>query len=759
MKRSYTHRKHRKAKKDSGNIFTLDTSMLGKHLQDVSSFYSGGRLFYSRCAHMIGQRYGEADLMPTPQNTTIIPLEHTCISNANLENKLPESSESLGTPAQVRTFFRLLPGRLILLTALLVPSIDSNIVKMLRTCIGLHDNNHNEATNRLVSLQREELLVSAGKQQYALTRNGAQALISFLLSYKDILAAFGLPVPVSEREPDYIATAIGNIFMARVHPARKKASSPHRLAITTIYIHTLIHPRPADSGTFFVTPESPLRWDLSAEAIGNRILDVDFRMFPIHPGRRASFEVDCGTEQITKAAKGTSLLDKLAAYTSVPIRDEERTLKDIIFLVTTTQAAPKKVTKAEKGVTISKEVGHISPAKYRHLLDLQICLSESIQYYCMFPEQIDMSLLKGFFVSFSKSEFKRLSPAMQEYLNLLKATLDFSEPDGVNDLFTWLDWVQQLGRPPASVESKKPTSDLTGLPKNSRGANILSAILACPANSPIRRAVKTGTLIAAAPYKSWDIIHILEPEQWFGFRSIWRAFVNLSILYNNHKYLSLQNNWSLKYNHPLLRSFSKKLYDNYYSAYEYDYFVRLALLSDKAVIAIENVSHDAGGLIRARDIISSMPANLGRRVLLVLLCADDYALADGTNALNGGMCIDNAGRKIEYPDCENQRSGIWQEYTYYQRKCGWTFINEKYDVYTPRPNTDHKYYALPYLAGSACDFVLITYRQFLDAVNGKPSFGLTVLSETSIQFRFADEKDRPVKPFRRLEDRSRVDNF
>ena len=160
--------------------------------------------------------------MPTPQNTTIIPLEHTCISNANLENKLPESSESLGTPAQVRTFFRLLPGRLILLTALLVPSIDSYIVKMLRTCIGLQDNNHNEATNRLVSLQREQLLISAGNQQYALTRDGAQALISFLLGYKDMLAAFGLTVPVSKQAPDYIAGAIGNIFMARVHPARKK---------------------------------------------------------------------------------------------------------------------------------------------------------------------------------------------------------------------------------------------------------------------------------------------------------------------------------------------------------------------------------------------------------------------------------------------------------------------------------------------------------------------------------------------------------
>ena len=35
MKRSYTHRKHRKAKKDSGNIFTLDTSMLGKCIRRI----------------------------------------------------------------------------------------------------------------------------------------------------------------------------------------------------------------------------------------------------------------------------------------------------------------------------------------------------------------------------------------------------------------------------------------------------------------------------------------------------------------------------------------------------------------------------------------------------------------------------------------------------------------------------------------------------------------------------------------------------
>ena len=202
--------------------------MLTKYLQDFSLFYSGSWLFYSRCEHIIQQKYGETELLPTSQNTAIIPLSKTCLSNAKIENKLPDYAESLGMPTRVRTFFRLLPGRLILLTALLVPAIDSNIVKILRSCIGLQDSSHNEAINRLVSLQREQLLESVGKQQYTLTREGAQALINFLVSYKDMLSAFNLPVPESDREPEYLAKAIGNIYMARVHPARKKASSARR---------------------------------------------------------------------------------------------------------------------------------------------------------------------------------------------------------------------------------------------------------------------------------------------------------------------------------------------------------------------------------------------------------------------------------------------------------------------------------------------------------------------------------------------------
>lgn len=752
MRRSYSHRRRRKVNKDSSNIFTLDESMLTKYLQDFSLFYSGSWLFYSRCEHIIQQKYGETELLPTSQNTAIIPLSKTCLSNAKIENKLPDYAESLGMPTRVRTFFRLLPGRLILLTALLVPAIDSNIVKILRSCIGLQDSSHNEAINRLVSLQREQLLESVGKQQHTLTREGAQALINFLVSYKDMLSAFNLPVPESDREPEYLAKAIGNIYMARVHPARKKASSPHRLAISTVYIHTLMYPRPADSGGFFVYPESPLKWNMSADAIGNRILDIDFKMFSPRPGRRASLEIDCGTEQITRAAKGTSLLDKISDYVSFYDSYNDHTLRDIIFLVTATKSAPKKVTKAEKGIAIGNNAVCISSAKYRHLLDLQIFLTAIAQYFDMFAEDIDMYMLKDFFKSFQKTEGHKLSYAMQSNVNLLIDSLAASEQDNINDLSGWLEWMQQLGNS-SSEEPVNLASDLHGLSKNSRAANILAAIFACPPNSPIGRAVRTGTQIAAVPYKSWDMLHILEPEQWFGFSSIWRALVFLFIISSDNNYLSPKNTWSLKYNHALLRD-SK----NSYNDSKYDYYVRLALLSDTTTIAIENISHDAGGLIRARDIISSMPANLGRNVLLVLLCADDYILADGTSAFQGGLCIDNARRLINYPDCENQRGGIRQEYAYYHRTVGWDFTDEKFDNFTPKPDPGHKYHALPYLTGIACDFVLVTYSQFLHAVNSMLSYGLTILSDNTIYLRFARTIANPVKPYRRLEDRSWFDN-
>ena len=758
MSRSYTHRKRRIAKREPGNIYYLDTSMLGKHLQDVSLFYSKVQLLYSQCDHLIRQKYGDTALMPAPQNTEIISLEQTCLPKIKLENKLPDSAESLGMPAQVRTFFRLLPGRLILLTALLVPAIDSNIVKMLRSCIGLFDQNHNEATNRLVSLQREQLLNSVGKQQYALSRDGAQALISFLLDYKEMLAAFDLHVPESNNEPNYIASAIGNIFMARVHPARKKASSPHRLAITTIYIYTLIYPRPADSGDFFVTPESPLRWDLPPEAIGNNILDIDFRMFPLYPGRRVALEVDCGTEQIAKSAKGTSLLDKLTAYTAAPIRDEDRILRDIIFLVTTARPALKKHMKSEKGIAFGGDAARISPAKYRQLVDLQIYLAATIYYFEMFPDQIDMSTLKQFFKRFLKQDAHRLSSAMQSNLNLLKTALEASEQDGVNDLSGWLDWLQQIKKS-SSAPPDNSSLSLSGPSKNSRVANILSAILDCPADSPIRKAIKTGTLIAAVPYKSWNIMHILEPEQWFGFERIQDIFEKLYIFGNDNKYLSRKNKWTFKYNHPLLRCSSRKTHNDFYSSYDYDYYVRLAICSEKTTIAIENVSHDAGGLIRARDIISSMPGNLGRNVLLVLLCADDYILADGTSALKGGLCIDNSGRLINFPDCESQRGGIQQEYAYYYRTLGRKVTKQKVDEYAPRPDPDHTYYVLPFLTGIACDFVLIPYSQFLNAANGRTSLVFTVLSEHSKYLRFGDTISNSVRSFRHLIDRSRVDNI
>ena len=153
-----------------------------------------------------------------------------------------------------------------------------------------------------------------------------------------------------------------------------------------------------------------------------------------------------------------------------------------------------------------------------------------------------------------------------------------------------------------------------------------------------------------------------------------------------------------------------------------------------------------------------MPSNLGCKVLLVLLCADDYILADGTNAFQGGLCLDTAGHPISYPDCENQRSGIRQEYAYYHRTCGWDIADERFDSYTPRPNSDHHYHVLPYLTEIACDHVLVTYSQFLGAINGKMTYGLTILSESGIYLRFVPSEGKRVKPFRRLVDRSRVDN-
>ena len=275
----------------------------------------------------------------------------------------------------------------------------------------------------------------------------------------------------------------------------------------------------------------------------------------------------------------------------------------------------------------------------------------------------------------------------------------------------------------------------------------------------LRAAFMSGMSVSAVfPSRLWEL-WFTAPERWAGRRGIVNALSHLGVIPPSGEapFLSFQT--------PLL---FKARRDGGIGPC----FLTRLLLSSPAGgsggtprrIAVENVSNDLGGLIRAKEFISGFPPSVLRDTCMVLLINDDLTLADGTDLMSGSLMRDEKGVIPVYKDVDAERgstSGIVLgdertvgnpagELSWYAKAAGtpWTGTAGSYGEGKPsggsgssggsgRPAGEEafkravsfiqhgrgagdtkRFYILPFLAGLSRDYVFVTYSQFLSAAAG-----------------------------------------
>ncbi|MBQ7558481.1 MAG: hypothetical protein IJT00_10525, partial [Lachnospiraceae bacterium] len=265
----------------------------------------------------------------------------------------------------------------------------------------------------------------------------------------------------------------------------------------------------------------------------------------------------------------------------------------------------------------------------------------------------------------------------------------------------------------------------------------------------LKKAFLSGMGAAAVFPSSLQELCFVTPERWFGRRGIVNALRNLGLLARSGA------EPSLLFQAPLLFR-----YGGSGRKAGAEFFVRLCLTDGRRRIAIENVSNDLGGLIRAREFISNAPPGSLRDTVMVILINDDLTLSDGTPLTAGSFLRDETGKRYSYTDADpflgagnkedpaggDTSGNPLDELLYYGREAGKPFLpgegallaaegldraaaERAVSVIRKGEMTEgvREFISLPLLAGTVRDYVFVTYSQFLSAAAGFREVPFTLL--------------------------------
>ena len=314
--------------------------------------------------------------------------------------------------------------------------------------------------------------------------------------------------------------------------------------------------------------------------------------------------------------------------------------------------------------------------------------------------------------------------------------------------------------------------------KGSRAHGMLMALTEQARNADpdavrtLRSSILRGMTAAAVFPSALSDLYMVCPERWFGRRGILNALSHLGL------YCPSGDAPALSYQVPLVyRSGSGRQTQDGPSggrrAGGPEHFTRLCLWDSSRRIAIENVSNDIGGLIRAREYITGCPAGVCRTTVMVCLINDSLILADGTHLSEGSLVKNTDGTLARFTDVDARKiserdipassettSGTpYSELAYYARRTGHAYTpeggeaaegaaaaaEEVREAPAPMERTAallrnsavpvNQLNVLPMLNGIARDYVFVTYSQFFSAAAGFDGVPFTMARGASAYLR------------------------
>lgn len=269
----------------------------------------------------------------------------------------------------------------------------------------------------------------------------------------------------------------------------------------------------------------------------------------------------------------------------------------------------------------------------------------------------------------------------------------------------------QAAKAPAPVQSSRG-----GFMSRSRAQNILRVLLTGSASAEIRLGIYNGLSISAVLPSRISELFFVTPERWFGKRGIISAVKSLGLLPDD-----AAGGAALSYHTPLA-----------IDREEPRFVTRLCLWNEHVRIAIENISADIGGLVRARNYISAFPAGIGSRTVMLMLVSDSLSLADGSSLLDGTMTRDPDNHPVRYVNTAraSETGSPATEMNYYfdlsDKNVGQ--LPEEVCEAIGEGAGERFYPHIPLLHGIDRDYVMVTYSDFLRAVLGEEVEAFTVFS-------------------------------
>lgn len=291
----------------------------------------------------------------------------------------------------------------------------------------------------------------------------------------------------------------------------------------------------------------------------------------------------------------------------------------------------------------------------------------------------------------------------------------------------------------AEGKGKDAGASRGGFSSRSRALNMLRVLLKGSASSEIRLALLRGMSVSAVFPSRISELFFVAPERWFGKRGVEAAVRNLGIMEENG---SGSGSAVLSYHTPLILDRG-----------EAKHTTRLCLWNDDIRIAVENISADIGGFVRARNYISSFPAGSGRNTVMLMLVSDSLILADGSSLLDGTMSRDLDNRGVRYANtCRHTEDGTpYAEMNYYYEAAGRIVGQLSEDVcdVIGGDSKERFFKYVPFLRGVDRDYVMVTYSDFMKAALGEKIQPYTIFSGKKVFVREGDfdENSLPV-PYR-----------
>lgn len=298
------------------------------------------------------------------------------------------------------------------------------------------------------------------------------------------------------------------------------------------------------------------------------------------------------------------------------------------------------------------------------------------------------------------------------------------------------------GKEPVLVKSESTQASAKpsrgGFASRSRAQNILRVLLKGSASAEIRLGINNGLSVSAVLPSRISELFFVTPERWFGKSGIIAAVKSLGLIPEEHA-----GDTMLSYHTPLALDRGDP-----------GFVTRLCLWNDHVRIAIENISADIGGFVRARNYMSSFPAGIGSRTVMLMLVNDSLTLADGSSLLDGTMLRDPGNHNIRYVDTAGLTgpSSPAAEMDYYFD------MSDKIVGQLPEEvceaigggAADKFFRHVPLLHGIDRDYMMVTYSDFMRAVIGEDVEAFSIFSRKKAFVRTGDfPEGRLPKPFRK----------